>query len=138
MEYLGWPARITAARREPPPAGRKNRLSMTQAGLHPQGVELFRAHGYNRASGAERVPTDREKPVRSAALCRALLLPLLLSAPASAQDWDQGIALEATPSVLPERRRVEVVNQILEDRLAPLLPDLMRETDIDLWLVINR
>jgi hypothetical protein len=40
--------------------------------------------------------------------------------------------------VLPERDRAPVVNRILRDRLETLLPRLMREAGIDLWLVINR
>ena len=70
-----------------------------------------------------------------------LLTLLLLSAPVAGQDgnpWNQGVVLEETPSVLPERDRIDVVNRILEDRLENLLPRLMRETGIDLWLVLNR
>jgi Xaa-Pro aminopeptidase len=43
-----------------------------------------------------------------------------------------------TRAVLPHRDRVEVVNRILRDRLENLLPGLMRECGIDMWLVINR
>ncbi len=70
-----------------------------------------------------------------------LLTLLLLSVPVPGQDgnpWNQGVVLEETPSVLPERDRIDVVNRILEDRLENLLPRLMRETGIDLWLVLNR
>lgn len=70
-----------------------------------------------------------------------LLTLLLLSAPLPGQGgnpWNQGVVLEETPSVLPERDRIDVVNRILEDRLENLLPRLMRETGIDLWLVLNR
>lgn len=42
------------------------------------------------------------------------------------------------PAVLPERDRPAAVNAMLKDRLDNLLPALMRETGIDLWLVINR
>lgn len=41
-------------------------------------------------------------------------------------------------AVLPHRERIEPVNRILEDRLTHLLPRLMREAGIDIWLVINR
>lgn len=54
-------------------------------------------------------------------LCLALAIPLL-----------------GQPSVLPERARPAAVNAMLKDRLDTLLPALMRETGIDLWLVINR
>ena len=43
-----------------------------------------------------------------------------------------------TRTVLPHRQRVEVVNDLLRDRLDNLLPQLMRETGIDMWVVINR
>jgi Xaa-Pro aminopeptidase len=44
----------------------------------------------------------------------------------------------AVQQVLPERDRASIVNKILTDRLENLLPKLMREQGIDLWLVINR
>ena len=42
------------------------------------------------------------------------------------------------PAVLPERARPDAVNAMLKDRLDNLLPRLMRESGIDLWLIINR
>jgi Xaa-Pro aminopeptidase len=48
------------------------------------------------------------------------------------------LPLFAQPAVLPERARVEAVNATLRDRLDNLLPGLMRETGIDMWVVINR
>ncbi|MEM9555672.1 MAG: M24 family metallopeptidase [Acidobacteriota bacterium] len=50
----------------------------------------------------------------------------------------QGRVLGGPPVVLPERQRVEPINRMLTERLETLLPTLMRETGIDLWLVINR
>lgn len=47
-------------------------------------------------------------------------------------------AADTPAHVLPLERRAEAVNEILEHRLETLLPELMRETDIDMWLVINR
>lgn len=44
----------------------------------------------------------------------------------------------APPAVLPERARPEAVNAMLKDRLDNLLPRLMREAGIDMWLIINR
>ncbi|MGH9464031.1 MAG: M24 family metallopeptidase [Thermoanaerobaculia bacterium] len=44
----------------------------------------------------------------------------------------------APGAVLSQRGRVEPFNRILRDRLEHLLPRLMRETGIDLWVVINR
>jgi len=41
-------------------------------------------------------------------------------------------------AVLPERARPDAVNHMLKDRLENLLPVLMREAGIDMWVVINR
>lgn len=46
--------------------------------------------------------------------------------------------LLAQPAVLPERARPSAVNAMLKDRLDNLLPSLLRETGIDMWVVINR
>lgn len=40
-------------------------------------------------------------------------------------------------NILPVRERAEVYNEILEWRLDSLLPKIMREEKIDMWLVIN-
>ena len=48
------------------------------------------------------------------------------------------LPLLAQPAVLPERARPAAVNAMLKERLETLLPALMRETGIDMWLVINR
>ena len=58
---------------------------------------------------------------------RRLLIALTIAVPLLAQ-----------PAVLRERARPEAVNAMLKDRLENLLPALMRETGIDMWLVINR
>src|SRR5688500_17791882 len=46
--------------------------------------------------------------------------------------------LAAPPAILPERARPDAVNAMLRDRLDNLLPKLMRETGIDMWVIINR
>ncbi len=50
----------------------------------------------------------------------------------------QGRVIAEPGAVLPQRQRVEPVNEALRDRLENLLPRLMRETGLDMWLVINR
>ena len=40
--------------------------------------------------------------------------------------------------ILSEKNRAEVVNSILKDRLNNLLPDLMDESEIDMWILISR
>jgi len=72
------------------------------------------------------------------ALLTLTLLPAVHAQPRVA-GADQGRTIgAATARVLPERERPAVVNRILKDRLETLLPRLMREAGIDLWLVINR
>ncbi|MHC4375996.1 MAG: M24 family metallopeptidase [Planctomycetota bacterium] len=72
------------------------------------------------------------------------LAPLLFcftpvqEAPDQESAWDQGYRVAQTPAVLPYRDRAEVENRILRDRLDNLLPTLMREAGLDMWLVICR
>ncbi|MEC7264242.1 MAG: M24 family metallopeptidase [Bacteroidota bacterium] len=40
--------------------------------------------------------------------------------------------------ILPEVERARVVDEILEERFNTLLPELMDQTDIDMWVVISR
>ncbi|TKD66213.1 M24 family metallopeptidase [Flavobacterium sp. ASW18X] len=40
--------------------------------------------------------------------------------------------------ILPERERAELLDEILEERFNVLLPKLMDQTNIDMWLVISR
>lgn len=71
-----------------------------------------------------------------AGLVLALLAPA--SAAAAPAAPDQGRVVEELGGILSERQRVETVNRMLRDRLDNLLPGLMLETGIDMWLVINR
>lgn len=50
----------------------------------------------------------------------------------------QGREIDGPGAVLPLRQRPEPVNEVLRQRLETLLPELMREVGIDMWLVINR
>ncbi|HET7710741.1 MAG TPA: M24 family metallopeptidase [Thermoanaerobaculia bacterium] len=68
------------------------------------------------------------------ALCAAIVLVSSLHA----AEPQQGRSIKEVGSILSERARVEAVNSMLRDRLDNLLPQLMRETGIDLWLIINR
>ena len=69
----------------------------------------------------------------------ALLLALSWSVPVLAQaPFEQGRVLVEASDVLPHRDRIAPYNAVLEHRLDTLLPRLMRETGVDLWLVINR
>jgi hypothetical protein len=69
----------------------------------------------------------------------AILRILLLAALAMpALAFEQGRQVPGGQAVLPPRDRVAVENRILTERLETLLPRLMAETDIDLWLVLSR
>ncbi len=66
----------------------------------------------------------------------AAMLFFTLNFTASAQD--QGRLVEGDYAVLDYRDRPEAENAMVRDRLENLLPELMDETGIDMWLVINR
>ena len=44
----------------------------------------------------------------------------------------------ADPKILPMRERAAVIDQWLETRMETVLPDLMRRTGIDMWVIISR
>jgi hypothetical protein len=69
---------------------------------------------------------------------RLIALSFFIATAAIAAEPDQGRIITSPGAVLPERARVEAVNKALKDRLDTLLPRLMREAGIDMWLVINR
>jgi len=74
----------------------------------------------------------------------ALGLSLLTGSPA----WSQSSAAPVSshtmpapsdrPTILPLRDRAELIDQILEDRLDTLIPHLMREQDIQMWVLMAR
>jgi len=70
------------------------------------------------------------------ARCLIAALALMLAMPALA--FEQGRELNGAPAVLAERERVAVENRILQERLETLLPKLMADANIDLWLVLSR
>jgi Metallopeptidase family M24 len=87
-----------------------------------------------------RAAIDTISPVSRTLCLTAILLASALGIPAAqAPPASQGrVITGAVQRVLPERERPPIVNRILKDRLETLLPRLMREAGIDLWLVINR
>lgn len=69
----------------------------------------------------------------------ALAATVFLPQPSRAQGPAQGRIIPAADQhVLSQRERPAVVNRMLRDRLDTLLPALMREAGLDMWLVINR
>ncbi len=94
-----------------------------------------------RARAKEDVPHRCSPLIPLLALVGACALPLpspTHAQPSASPAWDQGVVAEGPVAVLPQRERVDAINRMLEDRLENLLPQLMRETGIEMWLVINR
>ena len=47
-------------------------------------------------------------------------------------------AQSALDNILPEKERSAIIDDILEDRMDNLLPELMDRTGIDMWIIISR
>ena len=47
-------------------------------------------------------------------------------------------AVNSEALVLPMRERAEVIDQIIDERIATVLPGIMRRTGIDMWVIISR
>ena len=68
-----------------------------------------------------------------------LIIVLLVTTFTShAKEFNQGRVITELPEVLSFRDRVEPQNNLVIDRLDNLLPKLMDEVGLDMWLVINR
>ena len=81
------------------------------------------------------------RPYRTAWLTGVLVACASMTGPIRAAGGDvpeQGRLVVETPAVLPLRDRIAPVNEILTERLEQVLPPLMRQAGIDMWLVINR
>ncbi|NVJ68088.1 MAG: aminopeptidase P family protein [Gammaproteobacteria bacterium] len=65
-----------------------------------------------------------------------LLIVMCLSV--QSQEFEQGLVVTETPQILGHKERAKVANEILNHRLDNLLPQLMKESGLDMWLVINR
>lgn len=78
------------------------------------------------------------KPSRTVAMLPGVLLAFALSG-TEVPAAEQGRVIEsADRAVLTARERIDPENAMLADRLESLLPRLMDETGIDMWLVLNR
>jgi hypothetical protein len=76
-------------------------------------------------------------------LCAALALSGLAAPSAQCREttadaFAQGRVVDSVGAVLAPRDRVVPENRMLQERLDTLLPQLMKEADLDLWLVIAR
>ncbi|MDP4537055.1 M24 family metallopeptidase [Alkalimonas collagenimarina] len=81
-------------------------------------------------------------PLNFRTYCASLLLAALFSIAATASDTapEQGRVIYSAEqfSVLPHRDRIAPENAMLNERLATLLPQVMADAELDMWLVINR
>ncbi len=75
-----------------------------------------------------------------AALGGFLVAAAALAAPSSSQEPAQGRRIDGATdyAILSPRARVEPENRILTERLEQLLPRLMTEAGLDMWVVVNR
>ncbi len=94
-------------------------------------------------STIDSAPPGCRRPVSEGTVTAVLALVGLLTVPAAphaaaGDPPEQGRYVASAGAVLAERDRVAPVNEILEDRLDTLLPGLMREAGLDMWLVMNR
>lgn len=77
--------------------------------------------------------------LRSLGLALAMSLVSASALPAHAADSITSSEARAAPATpLPLRDRAEIIDRILAERLDTLLPRLMREEGIDLWLLMSR
>ena len=66
--------------------------------------------------------------------CVLAVLFLLLSSSVYAQDYPIEL-LQDTESVLPRRQQAILMNRLLKEKQETILPQVMRETGIDMWIV---
>ena len=69
------------------------------------------------------------------------LLCTSLPAAGAAQDFPMTQVEEAAPAlppILPLKDRAALVDEILEERLDTIVPAIMREAGIDMWLLMSR
>lgn len=67
-----------------------------------------------------------------------LSLAFLLTASVTADEFEQGRVITEMPDILSFKERINPINDMVVDRLDNMLPKLMAEADLDMWLVINR
>ena len=70
--------------------------------------------------------------------CCAAAAPRPAAPPSVAPEQGRSIPSADAFDVLPSRARIEPENRILAERLETLLPRLMAEAGLDMWVVVNR
>lgn len=81
---------------------------------------------------------DYRKVVVGCALSAIAISAVVPQVVGAGEVLEQGRSVDGPGAVLSQRQRPEPVNRALEERLVDLLPRLMREVGLDMWLVINR
>lgn len=81
---------------------------------------------------------DYRKMVVGCALSASAIGAVVPQVVGAGEVSEQGRSVDGPGAVLSQRQRPEPVNRALEERLVDLLPRLMREVGLDMWLVINR
>ena len=81
---------------------------------------------------------DYRKVVVGCALSASAIGAVVPQVVGAGEVLEQGRSVDGPGAVLSQRQRPEPVNRVLEERLVDLLPRLMREVGLDMWLVINR
>ena len=76
--------------------------------------------------------------VTAAALAAALFALPVTAAPAPIAMSETEVQAPALPPILSARERAETENRILAGRLDAIIPAIMREEGIDLWLLVAR
>lgn len=72
------------------------------------------------------------------ALATVLATPALAAAPPILPMSDKEESRPDYPPILPMRERAEVIDRILEERLDTIIPKIMREQGVDMWLLMAR
>lgn len=79
-----------------------------------------------------------KRVVSNAALVATLMALPLAAAPAPIATIETEENAPAMPPILSARDRADIENRILAERLDAIIPAIMREQGIDLWLLMAR
>lgn len=63
----------------------------------------------------------------------AVLIPLTVAQPTESEALHP-----AAPDILPLRERADVIDTVIADRLETVIPEIMRETGVSMWLLMAR
>ncbi|MFN3989236.1 MAG: M24 family metallopeptidase [Erythrobacter sp.] len=80
--------------------------------------------------------TLRKLALPISAIALALAMPLAAAPALPLTDHEE--TAPALPAILPAREQAEVINRILAERLDSIIPQIMREAGIDMWVLMAR